>query len=155
LKEIVNVTVHIIAAKWKKSVVPLTFNYDYKDPFDAPWKIGEFKILSGGAKVVLTDGCTAQLQMPSTMPKEKAVTVQVTLNPVVKKYQQVILLTTIYLEDNDNIFFFKLSLSWVSTMKNMLLQITAAFLVKQMLLQTKLPAITKILRRKKGQKSML
>jgi hypothetical protein len=105
LKELLNVNVRMLIAD-KENGVPYIFNYKFRDPFDAPWKIGEFKIVSGGATVVITDGSTAQLQMPATMPKEKAVVVQATLNPVAKGYQQVQIFTTIYLEDNDNVFYF-------------------------------------------------
>lgn len=105
LNESINVAVHIIAAS-EKNLVPVIFNYDFRDPFDAPWKIGEFRIVSGGAKIGATEGCTAQIIMPATMPEEKAVVVQVTLNPVTKDYQQVQLFATIYLEDNDNVFTF-------------------------------------------------
>lgn len=105
LKEIINVHVRIIVAD-DKTFVPQVYNYDFKDPFDAPWKISEFRIISGGATVVLTDGNTAQIQMPAAMPKEKAVMVQATLTPITKEYQKVLLFTTIYLEDNKNVFYF-------------------------------------------------
>lgn len=103
LKEIVSVHVRIRMAD-KDNGVPHTFAYKFRDPFDAPWTIGDFKIISGGASIVMTDGPSSQLQMPASMPAEKAVMVQVTLNPVVKKYKQVQLFTSIYLEDNDNVF---------------------------------------------------
>jgi hypothetical protein len=105
LNEVLNINIRMTIAD-KENAVPYIFNYKFWDPFDAPWKVGDFKIVSGGGKIVLTDGNTAQLQMPASMPKEKSVTVQVTLNPVAKGYQQVQLFTTIYLEDNDNVFYF-------------------------------------------------
>lgn len=105
LKEIINVNVRMLIAD-KDNAVPYVFNYRFKDPTDAPWKQPEFKIVSGGATVGITDGGTAQIIMPANMPKEKAVVVQATLNPVVKGYSQVQLFTTIYLEDNDNVFYF-------------------------------------------------
>lgn len=105
LNEAFNVHVRIMVAD-DKTFVPQVYLYDFKDPFDAPWKVSEFRIISGGATVVMTDGPTAQLRMPATMPKEKAVMVQATLTPVTKEYQQVLLFTTIYLEDNKNVFYF-------------------------------------------------
>jgi hypothetical protein len=105
LKEIINVNVRMMIAD-KENAVPYIFNYKFKDPTEAPWKNPEFKIVSGGAKIGITDGGTAQIIMPATMPKEKAVVVQATLNPVTKEYSQVQVFTTIYLEDNDNVFYF-------------------------------------------------
>ncbi|MFN8252975.1 MAG: hypothetical protein U0V75_13995 [Ferruginibacter sp.] len=105
LNETVNVHIRMTVAG-KDDLAPYVFAYRYRDPFDAPWTIGEFKIVSGGARVVMTEKEVAQLQMPASIPKEKAVLVQVTLNPVIKKYQQVQLFTTIYLADNDNVFYF-------------------------------------------------
>lgn len=105
LNEVINVQIRMTVAD-KNNGVPSVFAYRYRDPFDAPWTIGEFKIVSGGASVVLTEKEVAQIKMPAAMPKEKCVVVQVTLNPVLKKYQQVQLFTTIYLEDNDNVFYF-------------------------------------------------
>lgn len=105
LKEIINVNVRMLIAD-KENAVPYVFNYKFKDPSDAPWKQPEFRIVSGGATVGNTDGGTAQIIMPSTMPKEKAVVVQATLNPLVKGYSQVQVFTTIYLEDNNNVFYF-------------------------------------------------
>lgn len=105
LKETVNVNIRITMAD-KENGVPRLFNYKFKDPTDAPWTVGAFKVISGGASVVMTDGGTAQLQMPSQMPKEKAVLVQVTLHPLLKGNQEVQLFTTIYLADNENVFYF-------------------------------------------------
>lgn len=105
LNELINVQIRMTVAD-KNNGVPAVFVYRYRDPFDAPWTIGEFKIVSGGATVVVTEKEVAQIKMPAAMPKEKCVVVQVTLNPVLKKYQQVQLFTTIYLEDNDNVFYF-------------------------------------------------
>lgn len=105
LKEIINVNIRILIAD-KETGVPYVFNYKFKDPTDAPWKQPEFKIVSGGATIGLTDGGTAQIIMPAVMPKDKAVIIQATLNPVTKGYSQVQLFTTIYLEDNDNVFYF-------------------------------------------------
>ncbi len=105
LKELVNLHVRMTVAD-KNTAVPYVFNYKFRDPSDAPWTVGDFRIVSGDGKIVMTDKDIAQLQMPETMPKEKCVTVQVTLNPVIKKYQQVQLFTTIYLQDNDNVIFF-------------------------------------------------
>lgn len=105
LKEIVNVNIRMLIAG-KEDGVPNVFNYKFKDPADAPWTIGEYKIVSGGAKIGNTEGSTAQVILPAVMPAGKAVIVQVTLNPLIKTDQQVQLFTTIYLEDNDNVFYF-------------------------------------------------
>lgn len=105
LGEIVNVHIRMTFAD-KESGVPYFFDYSFRDPFDAPWKIGEFKVVSGGANIAVTEGEMAQVQMPKEMPKEKCVVVQVTLNPIVKSYKQVQVFATIYLEDNENVFYF-------------------------------------------------
>lgn len=105
LNETFNVKIIMVLAS-KEDYAPYTFNYRYKDPSDAPWTVGEFKIISGGGKIVLKENEVAQLVAPSTMPKEKAMLIQVTLIPRLKQYQQVQLLTTVYLADNDNVFYF-------------------------------------------------
>lgn len=105
LKEHINVNVRMLIAD-KDNALPYVFNYKFKDPTDAPWKQPEFKIVSGGATIGVTEGGTAQIIMPAVMPKEKAVVVEATLNPVTKGYSQVKLFTTLYLEDNDNVFYF-------------------------------------------------
>lgn len=105
LKESINVNIRFMLAD-QEDGVPVVFNYNFKNPADAPWKVGEFKIVSGGAKIGITEGTTAQIIMPSSMPKEKAVIVQATLNPVAKGASQLQVFTTIYLEDNDNVFYF-------------------------------------------------
>jgi len=103
LGEITNVHVRITVVPGESA--PESYNYEFMDPADAPWKVSGFTIISGGATVAYTDGSTAQLKMPATMPADKAVLVQVVLKPVTKPYQEIILLTTIYLDDNDNAFY--------------------------------------------------
>lgn len=105
LKEVVNVHVEIAAAH-RESLVPQNFLYRFRDPSDAPWTVGDFKIVSGGGRVVMTENEVAQLQMPAVMPKEKTVMVQVLLIPRVKGLAQVQLFTTIYLADSENVFYF-------------------------------------------------
>lgn len=104
LGEMINVHIRITVVPGEAA--PEVFNYDFRDPADAPWKIGDFKIISGGAIVVMNDGNTAQIKMPLKMPADKAVVVQVSLIPVSKQFQQVQLFTTIYLEDHPNVFYF-------------------------------------------------
>ncbi|MBS1510584.1 MAG: hypothetical protein JST86_07090 [Bacteroidetes bacterium] len=108
LNETINVNVRMLMTD-KNSEVPYHFEYKFRDFTDAPWQVGDFKIISGGGRIIMTDGNVAQIQMPATMPKEKAVLVQVTMKPIIPKYAQVQLFTTIYLEDNDNVFYFNCS----------------------------------------------
>ena len=104
LGEFINVNVRITVAD--ENTFPVMYSYDFTHPADAPWTIKGFKVVSGGATVVMTDGGTAQLRMPATMPADKAVMVQVTLDPASKLDPQVQLFTTIYLEDHENVFYY-------------------------------------------------
>lgn len=104
LNELVQVFVRITVAP--EGGAPATWNYEFADEQKAPWKISSFKIISGDAAIALTDGSMAQLKMPAKMPAGKAVQVQAILDPVTRGEPQVQLFTTIYLEDNLNVFYF-------------------------------------------------
>ncbi len=84
--------------------------YDYRpaDPSTAPWKIGNWKIQDGGGELVTPspDSYYAVLHSPAQMPANKCVVVTVELDPQLHGYSKIILYRTIYMQDNENVFYF-------------------------------------------------
>lgn len=87
--------------------IPKQYDYRFKDPANAPWKITKWEIIEGGGELRTDDQkYYASYTAPTPMPSYKSVTIAVTMMPNDPTKPKVILLKTIYLEDNENVFYF-------------------------------------------------
>ncbi|HUM51906.1 MAG TPA: hypothetical protein PK431_08825 [Chitinophagales bacterium] len=107
LGEVAMLTVRINWTVDVDNAVPEQFDYRFEDLSKAPWKITKWEILEGGGELRLgSENYYAAYTAPSTMPANKYATIAVTLMPQDPTKPKVQLLQTIYIQDNDNIFYF-------------------------------------------------
>lgn len=107
LGEIATLTVRINWPVDADSPVPQQYDYRFQDPSKAPWKITKWEILDGGGELVVgSDNYYAIYHAPRSMPVNRYATIAVTLLPQDPTRPKVQLLQTIYLADNDNVFYF-------------------------------------------------
>lgn len=87
--------------------IPQQYDYRFEDPSKAPWKITKWEILDGGGELKMgADNYYAVYHAPAAMPAKKCATVAVTMMPQDPTKPKVQLLETIYIADNDNVFYF-------------------------------------------------
>jgi len=111
LLELREVTMITVRVNWVNSeedmTVPQQYDYRFQDPSKAPWKITEWKILEGTGELRPgSENYYATFTAPDKMPAGKHATILVTLMPQDPTKPKVQLLQTIYLADNDNVFYF-------------------------------------------------
>lgn len=104
------VTLTVVADLADAEGNPGTYDYRPEDPATGPWFAKDWKIADGGGQIhsSLQNGNAyfAVLTTPGSIPPSKSVTVEVTLEPIDKRYAKVILRQTIFVEDNKNVFYF-------------------------------------------------
>ena len=89
------------------NTVPQQYDYRFTDPSRAPWKITKWEIIEGGGELTVgPDNYYAVYKSPSVMPGNKSATISVTLTAQDPTKPKVILLKTIYLADNSNVFYY-------------------------------------------------
>ena len=107
LKEAVTLTVTMDLTD--EHEVPVRMDYRPEDPATAPWFVQDWKIVEGGGSLRSDtrsgNNYYAILTAPATMPANRCVIVQVTMHSLDKDYPEVILRQTIYIDDNENVFY--------------------------------------------------
>lgn len=107
LGEVAMLTVRINWTQDAENAIPEQFDYRFEDPAKAPWKITKWEILDGGGELRTgSENYYATYTAPTTMPGNKCATIAVTLMPQDPTKPKVQLLQTIYIQDNDNVFYF-------------------------------------------------
>lgn len=112
LLELREVTLLTVRINWPNddaaSPFPEQFDYRFQDPSKAPWKISAWKIIEGTGELKPggEGNYFAAYDAPDKMPAGKHATVSVTLMPVDPAKPKVELLQTIYLADNETVFYF-------------------------------------------------
>ncbi|MFN8284873.1 MAG: hypothetical protein U0U67_16740 [Chitinophagales bacterium] len=107
LGEFAMLTVRINWTVDADNAIPTQFDYRFQDPSKAPWKITKWEILEGGGELRPGgENYYAAYTAASIMPANKFVTIAVTLMPQDPTKPKVQLLQTIYLQDNDNVFYY-------------------------------------------------
>lgn len=84
-------------------------DYRPQDPATAPWFVKNWKIVEGGGRLTSSPASGndyyAVLITPEKIPLHKCVIVEVTMHALDKNYPETILRQSIYIEDNENVFY--------------------------------------------------
>jgi hypothetical protein len=82
------------------------YRYDTSNPASEPYKIKNWKIMEQGAGTLNVNDDFATYKAPATIPAGRCATISVELVPNRPGLAKIILLQTIYIEDNPIVFYF-------------------------------------------------